>query len=127
MKILVITILYFASCPYYLKTEELVKEVLKERNLTAKIELIEVSEDEIYKYHFLGSPTVQINGKDIEPARRNDKPVFSCRFYSTENGMSPIPDKKMINDAIDEALGLKPNVQHSGVVFKFKQVDDNDK
>ena len=124
MKTLVITILYFASCPNHEQTLKLVKQVLAEKHLTAQIQVIEVKEDEIYKYHFLGSPTVQINGKDIEPARRDAKPVFSCRFYQTKDGLSGVPPKELISAAIDEALGLsKPKSNSQNATFHFKKIE----
>ncbi len=106
MKTIVITLLYFASCPNYKQTLELISQAIKEKNIQAQVQVIEVKEDEIYKYYFLGSPTVQVNGKDIEVSRRGAEPVFSCRFYPTDKGLSGIPPKKMLEEAIDEALGL---------------------
>ncbi len=107
MKTIVITLLYFASCPNHEQTLELINQVLKEKKIQAQVQVIEVKEDEIEKYHFLGSPTVQVNGQDIEVSRRDATPVFSCRFYQTDKGLSGVPPKKLIADAIDEALGKK--------------------
>ncbi|MDK2877197.1 MAG: hypothetical protein PWQ22_1607 [Archaeoglobaceae archaeon] len=51
---------------------------------------------------FLGSPTIQINGLDIEKKRREQKAVMGCRVY--ENG-SGVPPKELIVEALREQLG----------------------
>ena len=55
-------------------------------------------------YRFLGSPTVRIDGRDVEPgaAKRSDF-VFSCRVYRTTRGVSGEPDSVWIREALREA------------------------
>ncbi len=50
---------------------------------------------------FLGSPTVRVNGRDIEPARA-DEPggAMSCRLYRTECGESGVPPEALLRAAI---------------------------
>ena len=50
---------------------------------------------------FLGSPTVRVNGRDIEPARV-DEPggAMSCRIYQTEDGGSGVPPAALIRAAV---------------------------
>jgi len=62
--------------------------------------------DEAEKLHFLGSPTVQINGRDVEVNRRSDTASFSCRMYKTPSGNGGVPPKEMIVEAILEAQGV---------------------
>lgn len=59
--------------------------------------------DQAEKLRFLGSPTVQIDGRDIEVKRRSNAASFSCRIYKTPAGTSAVPVKEMIVDAILEA------------------------
>lgn len=100
-----IRFLYFKGCPHSEPALRLLKEVLREMNIEEKIEIIEInSEEEAKKYNFLGSPTIQINGLDIEKERRNDPPVLGCRMYKTKAGYSGIPPKEMIKKALEEAL-----------------------
>jgi hypothetical protein len=102
-----IRFLYFKGCPNVEPALNLLKEVLKEKGIEEEIEIIEVkSEEEAIKYRFLGSPTIQINGLDIERERRNDFPTMGCRIYKTKNGYSGIPPKELIEKAIDEAMNL---------------------
>ena len=68
-----------------------------------KIEIVEIeTEEDVKKYRFFGSPTIQINDMDIEKERQNDTPVFGCRIYKTKDGHNGIPPKDMIIEAIEE-------------------------
>ena len=97
--------LYFEACPNKEPALNLLKRVLQEKGLSEEVEVIEIkSEEDAKKYNFLGSPTIQINGLDIEKERRNDSPVFGCRVYKNKAGYSGVPPEKMIIEAIDEIL-----------------------
>jgi hypothetical protein len=51
---------------------EALKETLEEKGLKAKIELILVqNEAEARARRFLGSPTLQVDGMDLEPSARS--------------------------------------------------------
>lgn len=100
-----IRFLYFEGCPNSEPALNLLKEVLNEKGIKGEIELIEIeSEEDAYRYKFLGSPSIHINGKDIEKERRNDEPLYGCRVYKTIDGYSGIPSREMILYAINEAL-----------------------
>ncbi|AST58326.1 DUF2703 domain-containing protein [Thermoanaerobacterium thermosaccharolyticum] len=100
-----IRFLYFEGCPNSEPALNLLKEVLNEKGIKGEIELIEIeSEEDAYRYKFLGSPSIYINGEDIEKERRNDEPLYGCRVYKTIDGYSGIPSREMILYAINEAL-----------------------
>jgi hypothetical protein len=96
--------LYFGGCPNSEPTFRLLEEALRAEAPDAELERHEVnSEEEAGRSNFLGSPTIQINGLDIEKKRRGDSPYYGCRIYRTEQGSSGVPTKGMIVDAIREA------------------------
>ncbi len=98
-----IRFLYFKDCPHTKPTLNLLKKILKEKEIEEKIKIIEIeSEEEARKYRFLGSPTIQINGWDIEKGRGKNLHVFGCRVYKTEDGYSGVPPTEMIIKAIEE-------------------------
>jgi len=100
-----ISFLYFEECPNSDSALKLLKEVLSEKNIKDDIDIIKIeSEEDAYRYKFLGSPSIYINGKDIEKERRNDEPLYGCRVYKTIDGYSGIPSREMILYAINEAL-----------------------
>jgi hypothetical protein len=56
---------------------------------------------------FLGSPTVRVNGRDVDPGagERTDYGL-KCRIYrSTEDGQSHVPPESWIRRALDAAHG----------------------
>jgi hypothetical protein len=62
-----IRVLYFDGCPSYEPALATICEVIDEQNLEAEIEWVRVnSAEEAIAQRFLGSPTVQINGVDVE-------------------------------------------------------------
>jgi len=99
-----IRVLTFAGCPNCDQTIRLVQEVAGELGLGTAVRHLQVrNESEAVENHFHGSPSVQIDGKDIEPDRRGDAPSFSCRLYMHEGRRSGVPPKEMIVEAIQEA------------------------
>ena len=62
-----IELLYILDCPWCLKTKELIKGSLRELGVKADIKEILIDSDEKAKKHnFVGSPTVRIDGKDVQ-------------------------------------------------------------
>ncbi|MBT8207712.1 MAG: cation transporter [Acidimicrobiia bacterium] len=85
-----ISILYFEGCPNHPPVVEMARRVVGEHGLSAGIEEVEVSANDVVHHRFLGSPTVQVDGVDIEPAARERKDfAMSCRVYGTVNGLPP--------------------------------------
>ncbi len=66
-----ITILYFEGCPNHRPVVEMTKRLVWEHGLDVQVEQIEVSPQETARLRFLGSPTVQVDGIDIEPSARD--------------------------------------------------------
>jgi hypothetical protein len=84
--------LYFGGCPNAEPTLILLKETLAAEAPGTDLESREIkSDEEAGCYGFLGSPTIQINGLDIEKERREDSPYYGCRIYRTAQGSSGIP------------------------------------
>ena len=97
-----IEFLYFEGCPSHEPALSLLKQVLKEKKIKERINVIEIkSEDDARKYNFFGSPSIHINGRDIEEERKNDKYLYGCRIYRTDKGTSGVPSKNMIEDAVE--------------------------
>ncbi len=65
-------ILYLLNCEFTPPTVTLVSEVIEKLGADVKLQMIEVCDlEQAEALQFLGSPTVQINGQDIDPAMRN--------------------------------------------------------
>ena len=96
-----IEVLYFEDCPNHLPTVERIYAVLREEGYRADVREVlvpDVSTAERVK--FLGSPTVRVNGIDIEPAAVDRKDFgFMCRRYA-----GGVPSHELIRSAIRLAL-----------------------
>lgn len=101
---MIVRVLTFEGCPSCDATESLVKETVRELHIEADIEAIRVQDEkEARRYGFLGSPTIQVDGRDIEVGRRNDTASFACRVYKTPHGITGVPPKSLLLDALKEA------------------------
>ncbi len=127
-----IQLLYILDCPWCVQTKKLVKESLEELGVKAEVEDILIDTDEKAKrYNFVGSPTVRINGKDIqeevskgqclpceELAERTKETaefvkqecVCGCRIYFYKGKQYPYPPKEMIKKAIKKTLATLDKV-----------------
>ena len=95
-----IRVLYVEGCPNIDETIQLVRRVASSQRRGFVLERIEVlSQDEAVGLRLLGSPTVQINGVDIDPASRERTDfAMGCRLYGT----SGVPTAGMIEAAMRE-------------------------
>ena len=105
-----IEILYFDGCPNHLPAVERVRTVLQEMNLPDVVVEVKITDPATAKpLRFLGSPTVLIDGLDIEPAARDsDQFGFGCRTYLSEGRRDGLPAKELVQAAILEAIGKIP-------------------
>ncbi len=66
-----IIVLYNEDCPTTPKTVELIRKCVSEMKVAAQLRQVLVrTQEEADAWRFLGSPTVQVDGVDIEPAVR---------------------------------------------------------
>jgi hypothetical protein len=69
-----VVVLYNEGCPATSKTVELIEECIYELGLHVELRKVLVkTREEAKEKRFLGSPTVQINGIDIDPTARDAK------------------------------------------------------
>ena len=95
-----IDVLYFEECPNHLPTVERINAILREERCSAEVREILVPDVETaQRVNFLGSPTVRVNGIDIEPAAQNRKDFdLMCRRYT-----GGVPSHELIRAAIRSA------------------------
>jgi hypothetical protein len=68
----------------------------------AAIDLVEVADtDSAADLRFLGSPTIRVDGSDVEPAADERREfVLSCRVYPTERSLAGQLDEAWIREAL---------------------------
>lgn len=84
-----VEVLYFSGCPHAEEALRLTREVVGRLFPGGKVEptLVETWKEATFR-EFLGSPSIRINGIDIE-GRRRDLPRLACRVYEGEAGVPP--------------------------------------
>ena len=92
-----VQVLYFDGCPNHGPTVQLVREVIADLNVHAELEEVEVkATSDARELRFLGSPTVHVDGRDIDPEANPGDFSHGCRMY----GSSGIPPRDMVVSAI---------------------------
>ena len=124
-----IELLYILDCPWCVKTKRLIKESLKELGVKADVKEILIDSDgKAERYKFEGSPSIRINGKDIQreilkgqclsceelAEITRDTTEFvkqeckcGCRRYVYNGKEYPYPPKGMIKEAVKLAMRSK--------------------
>lgn len=97
-----VEILFLPGCPNYQAAARLVKDTIAQSGVSGEIELRRIATvEEAERERFLGSPTVRIDGRDIEPdACDRDDYGLKCRLYRSLTGTSGIPPQEWIVDGI---------------------------
>ena len=97
-----VEVLYFDGCPNHAPAQALVERVSAEVGLSVELKLVDVADpDTAVRERFLGSPSIRVDGRDIEPgADARSEYVLACRVYRTETGTSGQPDERWLRDAL---------------------------
>jgi len=100
-----VEVLTFEGCPHAEPALELVKRVLADSGVGATVRRLDVPDAEAAAaQRFLGSPTIRVNGRDIEPGiTERDQYVLSCRIYRTDSGLKGEPDEQWLREALSAA------------------------
>lgn len=102
---MIVEVLYFDGCPNHEALLVRLRELLRLAGSDAAIELRRVEDVEAAeRERFLGSPTVRIDGEDVEPgvAERTDFGL-SCRRFATAHGARGMPDDEWVLAALERA------------------------
>ncbi len=100
-----IEMLYFDACPNYEALLPRLRELLACEDISSDVELREITDDEAARREqFLGSPTVRVEGHDVEPdADGRTDYGMKCRLYRTPAGVSGQPPEDWLRAAVGHA------------------------
>ena len=104
-----VSFLFYEDCPSHELALERLREVLVEEGISTDVEVVKVeTEEQAQQLRFVGSPTILINGQDIDPPPPDSRYGLTCRAYRLEDGrISPLPSRGMIRRAIDAAAKVE--------------------
>jgi hypothetical protein len=97
-----IEFLFWAGCPSHPEAMELLRQVLDERGIDDAIEVREVfTHEEAVASRFPGSPTIRVDGRDVDPIGAESPPALACRVYRLPDGRpSPVPSRQQLEEAL---------------------------
>jgi len=97
-----IELLYFDGCPNHEALLPHLRALIAERRIEADVRLRRVeSAEAAEREHFLGSPTVRVDGDDVDPgASERDDYGLKCRLYPTPGGLLGTPPDDWVLDAL---------------------------
>ena len=107
-----VEVLVFEGCPNVDVALERARAAVSDSKVPASVRLVHVENDrEAQRQRFLGSPTVRVDGKDIDPsAKDRDDFAMQCRVYSVSGRLDGAPPTAWIASAL---RGESPDVVSS--------------
>jgi hypothetical protein len=99
-----IEILYLSGCPHHPSAVDRLKEALRQEEESAELVEIQIQDAVMAQsVGFLGSPTIRINGQDVEPAARSMQRFgLTCRIYFENGRREGVPPLEWIRMAVRE-------------------------
>lgn len=100
-----VELLYLPGCPNHGEAAALVRDVLGDERLSAEFTVTLIDDyDEAMKHGFPGSPTLRVNGRDIEDVPRDHLTAgFACRTYLVDGKPQGLPPRAWLELAIRAA------------------------
>jgi hypothetical protein len=97
-----IEFLFWEGCPSHPEARALLDAVLAESGIDADVEMREVfTHEDAVALAFPGSPTIRVDGRDVDPAGAAAPPSLTCRVYRLADGRpSPVPSRQQLEEAL---------------------------
>jgi hypothetical protein len=103
----VIEVLYVQDCPHHPGTLALIERIRAELGLDAELRTtLIVDQAAAEQARFPGSPTVRVDGRDVEPGSEPAAEyTVACRLYRLEHRFSGQPEERWVREALLRAAG----------------------
>ena len=100
-----IEVLYVDGCPNHQRTVNRVNLLLRELSLPAELTEVLITDiGSALANRFLGSPTVRVNGIDVEPSARTSTQFgLACRTYLNRTSREGVPSVELIRQGLEQA------------------------
>jgi hypothetical protein len=104
-----VEVLYLAGCPHHSAAVDIVREILRKESVSAELMELEIKDSaSAERLRFLGSPSIRIDGEDIEVSARPSRAFgLSCRTYVANGKRSGAPPPDWVRAAVHEADGKR--------------------
>jgi hypothetical protein len=100
-----VEVLVTPGCPNGDAAITLARRVCQQRGGRAEVQVVEVPDQPAAEQaRFLGSPTIRVDGRDIEPgAARSAEFVHGCRLYRGAHSLQGLPEEDWLSQALHHA------------------------
>lgn len=101
-----VELLWWRECPSWERALAILREEMEAAGLDpGSIEVIEIeTEDDAERTEFPGSPTIRIDGVDLQRPDGDVPRGLTCRIYRRRDGrISPLPDREDLREALAKA------------------------
>lgn len=101
-----VEILFFEGCPNAELAETRAREAIARAGVSADLHLVRIEDEaDAVRRRFLGSPSVRVDGVDVEgPARDRADFGLQCRVYSVDRRLEGAPPVAWIRTALQAPL-----------------------
>jgi hypothetical protein len=102
-----VELLFWNGCPSHPQALADLRAAMADAGLDPDTVLVrEVDTDErAERERFVGSPTIRVDGEDVDPPPAGEPAGLTCRVYRLRDGrFSPTPDPATVRDALSNAL-----------------------
>ena len=102
-----IEVLYVQDCPHYAATLTLVERIQADLGIDAELRTSRIVDQAAAEQaRFPGSPTVRVDGRDVEPGSEPaTEYLVGCRLYRLEYRFAGQPEERWIREALERAAG----------------------
>lgn len=102
----VIEVLHVQDCPNYPEALALVERVRTELGFHAELHTTLIADlAAAERARFPGSPTVRVDGRDVEPGSEPAEVTLACRLYRHEHRLAGQPEERWVREALLRATG----------------------
>jgi hypothetical protein len=101
-----VELLWWDGCPSTERALAVLRDALRAAGLDpASVRMREIKTDaEAAALAFTGSPTILVDGADVDPPLENEPVGLTCRVYRRRDGrISPTPDPDDVREALSRA------------------------
>jgi hypothetical protein len=102
-----VELLFWAGCPSHPQALAELRASMAELGLDPETVLVrEVdTEPRAERERFVGSPTIRVDGEDVDPPPGGEPVGLTCRVYRLRDGRySPTPDPAIVRAALQDAM-----------------------
>ena len=97
-----VELLWFFDCPNRAAAREMLEDVIGGVAPGTPISDVDATDPSVAaQVHFPGSPTIRIDGRDIDPSYVDSGEYTPrCRLYRTGEGLRSLPERRWIEEAL---------------------------